>query len=62
VGRRLKVIGRAGIGVDNIDVAAATERGIAVLNTPDANATTIRQARFAALHDRAGLQFESSRC
>lgn len=31
---RLKVIGRAGIGVDNIDVGAATERGIVVLNTP----------------------------
>lgn len=39
-GNRLKVIGRAGIGVDNIDVAMATERGIVVLNTPDANATT----------------------
>jgi D-3-phosphoglycerate dehydrogenase / 2-oxoglutarate reductase len=35
-GKRLKTIGRAGIGVDNIDVAAATERGIVVLNTPDA--------------------------
>src|SRR5258707_14292420 len=30
----LKVIGRAGIGIDNIDVAAATERGIVVMNTP----------------------------
>src|SRR4030067_3296117 len=39
-GTRLKVIGRAGIGVDNIDVETATERGIVVLNTPDANATT----------------------
>lgn len=33
----LKVIGRAGVGVDNIDVAAATERGILVLNAPDGN-------------------------
>src|SRR5439155_18031512 len=33
----LKVIGRAGIGVDNIDVAAATERGIVVMNTPYGN-------------------------
>ena len=32
----LKVIGRAGAGVDNIDVKAATERGIVVLNTPGA--------------------------
>ena len=39
-GAALKVVGRAGIGVDNIDVPAATERGIVVFNTPDANATT----------------------
>lgn len=34
---RLKIIGRAGVGVDNIDVEAATERGIIVANTPTAN-------------------------
>ncbi|HUV61693.1 MAG TPA: phosphoglycerate dehydrogenase [Thermoplasmata archaeon] len=34
---RLKVIGRAGIGVDNIDIAAATERGILVMNAPSGN-------------------------
>ena len=34
---RLKVIGRAGVGVDNIDVHAATRRGILVVNTPGAN-------------------------
>lgn len=39
-GTSLKAIGRAGIGIDNIDVDAATERGIVVFNTPDANATT----------------------
>ncbi len=43
----LKVIGRAGIGVDNIDVKAATIRGIAVLNTPDANATTTAELTVA---------------
>jgi len=37
---RLVVVGRAGIGVDNIDVEAATARGIAVMNTPEANAVT----------------------
>ncbi len=37
-GTRLKVVGRAGIGVDNIDVPAATKRGIIVMNTPRANA------------------------
>jgi D-3-phosphoglycerate dehydrogenase len=35
----LKVVGRAGIGVDNVDLAAATFRGIVVMNTPGGNAT-----------------------
>jgi D-3-phosphoglycerate dehydrogenase len=37
---RLRAIGRAGIGVDNIDVAAATSRGIVVMNTPGGNNVT----------------------
>ncbi len=37
---RLRVIGRAGIGVDNVDVAAATKRGIVVMNTPGGNNVT----------------------
>ncbi|MDH3360392.1 MAG: phosphoglycerate dehydrogenase [Desulfobulbaceae bacterium] len=36
----LKVIGRAGIGLDNVDIAAASKRGIVVMNAPDGNATT----------------------
>jgi len=44
---RLKVIGRAGIGVDNVDVPAATELGIIVMNTPDANATTTAELALA---------------
>lgn len=39
-GERLKVIGRAGIGVDNIDVAAATSRGVVVMNAPGGNTVT----------------------
>src|SRR5271169_6245359 len=35
-GSRLKVIGRAGVGVDNIDSNAASERNVKILNTPDA--------------------------
>ncbi len=37
---RLRVIGRAGIGVDNVDVAAATKKGIVVMNTPGGNNVT----------------------
>lgn len=37
---RLKVIGRAGIGVDNVDIAAATAKGIIVMNTPFGNSIT----------------------
>ena len=48
-GNRLKVIGRAGIGVDNIDVEAATEHGIVVFNTPDENATTTAELAFGHL-------------
>ena len=44
---QLQVVGRAGIGVDNIDVERATERGIVVLNTPDANATTTAELTVA---------------
>ncbi|MEE8188111.1 MAG: phosphoglycerate dehydrogenase [Kiloniellales bacterium] len=45
----LKVIGRAGIGVDNIDVAAATGRGIVVMNTPGGNAVTTAEHTIAML-------------
>ena len=45
--RNLKVIGRAGTGIDNIDVNTATERGIVVVNTPDANATTTAELAIA---------------
>ena len=34
---KLKVVGRAGVGVDNVDVAAATEAGVVVMNTPSGN-------------------------
>ncbi len=44
---KLQVIGRAGIGVDNIDVEQASAKGIVVMNTPDANATTTAELTFA---------------
>src|SRR5580698_1001465 len=46
---KLKVIGRAGIGVDNIDVAAATARGIVVMNTPFGNSITTAEHAIALL-------------
>ncbi len=45
----LALVGRAGIGVDNIDVAACTDRGIAVMNTPEANAVTTAEHAIALL-------------
>lgn len=41
--KNLRVIGRAGVGVDNIDLEAATRRGIAVMNTPGANAVAVAE-------------------
>ena len=41
--KRLKVIGRAGIGVDNVDIPAATAAGIIVMNTPFGNSITTAQ-------------------
>jgi D-3-phosphoglycerate dehydrogenase len=46
---RLRVIGRAGIGVDNVDVPAATARGIAVLNTPEGNNITTAEHAIALM-------------
>ena len=46
---RLKVIGRAGVGVDNVDVEAATERGIVVMNTPGGNTISTAEHTFSLL-------------
>jgi D-3-phosphoglycerate dehydrogenase len=46
---RLKVIGRAGIGVDNVDIAAATARGIVVMNTPFGNSITTAEHAIALM-------------
>lgn len=48
-GTRLKVIGRAGIGVDNIDISWATARGIVVMNTPFGNSITTAEHAIALL-------------
>ena len=46
---RLRAIGRAGVGVDNIDVAAATKRGVIVMNAPDGNTMTTAEHTVALL-------------
>ncbi len=48
-GKKLKVVGRAGIGVDTIDVEAATRRGIIVMNTPQANTTATAEHTLAMM-------------
>lgn len=47
--RSLRVIGRAGVGVDNIDVTAATRRGVVVMNAPDGNTITTAEHTIALL-------------
>ena len=46
-GGRLKIIGRAGVGVDNVDVTAATERGVIVCNAPTSNIVSACEQTFA---------------
>jgi D-3-phosphoglycerate dehydrogenase len=48
-GERLSVIGRAGVGVDNVDVEAATRRGIVVANAPESNVVTAAEHTMALL-------------
>jgi D-3-phosphoglycerate dehydrogenase len=48
-GKRLKVVGRAGVGVDNIDLEAATKRGIVVINAPDGNTIATCEHTFAMM-------------
>lgn len=46
---RLRVVGRAGVGVDNIDLDAATRRGVLVMNTPGGNAVSVAEHTLALL-------------
>ena len=46
---RLRVIGRAGVGVDNVDVEAATRRGVLVMNTPGGNAVSVAEHTLALM-------------
>ena len=46
---KLRVVGRAGIGVDNVDIPAASRRGIVVMNTPTGNSVTTAEHALALL-------------
>ena len=48
-GKKLKVIGRAGVGVDNIDLDAANRRGVVVMNTPGGNTITVAELTLAMM-------------
>lgn len=47
----LRVVGRAGVGLDRIDVAACRARGVEVVHTPDANSQAVAEYVFALVHD-----------
>jgi D-3-phosphoglycerate dehydrogenase len=46
---KLRVVGRAGVGVDNVDLDAATEAGVLVMNTPGGNAVSVAEHTFALM-------------
>jgi D-3-phosphoglycerate dehydrogenase len=46
---KLKLVGRAGVGVDNVDLQAATERGVVVMNAPDGNTIATAELAFALM-------------
>jgi D-3-phosphoglycerate dehydrogenase len=48
-GKKLKIIGRAGVGLDNIDVEAATQRGIIVMNAPEGNTISAAEHTFGLI-------------
>ena len=48
---KLRVIGRAGVGVDNVDLVAATKRGVVVANAPESNVVTAAEHTMAMLLD-----------
>src|SRR6478736_5871551 len=47
--KQLKVVGRAGVGVDNVDVEAATQHGVVVMNTPGGNTITTAELTFGMI-------------
>jgi D-3-phosphoglycerate dehydrogenase / 2-oxoglutarate reductase len=60
-GAKLKVIGRAGVGLDNIDRVAAEEYGVSVLNTPAASSASVAELVFAHLYGGVRFLHQSNR-
>jgi D-3-phosphoglycerate dehydrogenase len=54
-GKRLRVVGRAGVGVDNVDVPYATQKGILVMNTPSANIISAAEHSLAMIMSLARM-------
>ena len=57
----LKIVGRGGVGMDNIDVDYAKEKGISVINTPAASSSSVAELVFAHLFGMVRFLFESNR-
>ena len=57
----LKIIGRGGVGMDNIDVDYARNKGINVINTPAASSASVAELVFAHLYSGVRFLFESNR-
>ncbi|MGB5982416.1 MAG: D-2-hydroxyacid dehydrogenase [Nonlabens sp.] len=57
----LKIIGRGGVGMDNIDVAYAREQGLKVINTPAASSASVAELVFAHLYGGVRFLYDSNR-
>ncbi len=57
----LKIVGRAGVGMDNIDVEYAAQKGIKVINTPEASAASVAELVFAHLYSGVRFVHDSNR-
>ena len=57
----LKIIGRGGVGMDNIDVEYAREKGLSVINTPAASSSSVAELVFAHLYGGVRFLYDSNR-
>ena len=57
----LKIIGRGGVGMDNIDVEYAREKGLSVINTPSASSSSVAELVFAHLYGGVRFVYDSNR-